>query len=454
MKTTAALSGVILTAAAFPSVFKRAYVSTLGSELPDDFAMQVMHPPAGFLDDNDKARKRSGPSKRAAVDNSCGDQQQFVQSAVALCARRAQKAAAAAQDPSTSQLMLEFFKNDDEQTRSRVASVLQGVAADCGSPNGGERTNIGCGQNGGRFYGVTHFGGGLPNPEMQLFPEFFNLAQQPVSCGHLDAGSMIVHEMTHADAHTDDFGSSYGLQVIASLSPQQNINHADTYAYFAQAVDIGCGVEDLRRGGAPSGTPAQDSPDGNSPNGNSPNGNSPNGNSPNRNSPNRNSPNGETNDGETETPTGNSPIGNSPTGNSPTGDSPFGNSPPGNSPFDNPRNGNRQNGNRQNGNLQNGNLQNGNLQNGNLQNGNFPTGNSPFDNSRNGNLQSGNSPFANSPNGNLQTSGIESSPPQDPAAQANQEQQPSPEQNNQEAPSSALPNWVNDIVSYVVQKTK
>ncbi|PHH72737.1 hypothetical protein CDD82_5831 [Ophiocordyceps australis] len=437
MKTIAALGTVILTAAAAPSVFKRAYVSTLGSELPDDFVVQNLHPPASYFEGNDTALEQASPSKRATVDRSCnGQRQQMINSALSGCASRAQKAAAAAKDPSN-KLVLEFFKNDDQQTRQRVASVLEGVAADCGG--GGKSTSIGCeqGESDQGFYGFTRFGQGRPT--MQLFPLFFSLGQQGGSCGHLDSTGMILHEMTHADAETDDFSSSYGLQAIAALAPQQNIQHADTYAFFSQAVDIGCSGSDLRRGGPPSGAPAQGSPNrnrsGNSPDDEtdgqtgSPTGNSPNGNSPN----------------------GNSPVGNSPTGNSPTGDSPFGNSPNGDSPFgDSPF-----------GNPGNGNPQNGNSPFRNSPNGNSPNGDSPFDNSGNsgnGNSPFGNSPFENSPFGN---SPFDNSGNQNPQG-GNSPFSASPfdaseiqsEQNSQDNSPSSLPNWVNEIVSYVTRSTE
>lgn len=47
--------------------------------------------------------------------------------------------------------------------------------------------------------------------------------------------------MTHLSeiAGTSDYGG-YGYDFVQSLSPAQNLNHADTYTLFAQSIYAGC----------------------------------------------------------------------------------------------------------------------------------------------------------------------------------------------------------------------
>ncbi|KAF4948064.1 hypothetical protein FSARC_13836, partial [Fusarium sarcochroum] len=61
------------------------------------------------------------------------------------------------------------------------------------------------------------------------------------SCHGQDQGNTNLHEMTHLNQikGTSDYGG-YGYDFIQSLSADQNINHADTYALFANAISLGC----------------------------------------------------------------------------------------------------------------------------------------------------------------------------------------------------------------------
>ncbi|PTB77587.1 hypothetical protein M440DRAFT_1330302, partial [Trichoderma longibrachiatum ATCC 18648] len=50
-----------------------------------------------------------------------------------------------------------------------------------------------------------------------------------------------IHEITHLTQvkGTQDYGG-YGYNFVQSLSAAQNLNHADTYALYANAIYAGC----------------------------------------------------------------------------------------------------------------------------------------------------------------------------------------------------------------------
>lgn len=53
-------------------------------------------------------------------------------------------------------------------------------------------------------------------------------------CHADDQPSVTIHEMTHLRQikGTEDYGA-YGYEAVRRLNAAQNLNHADTYAYFA-----------------------------------------------------------------------------------------------------------------------------------------------------------------------------------------------------------------------------
>jgi deuterolysin len=70
---------------------------------------------------------------------------------------------------------------------------------------------------------------------------FQQLPATTTSCHGQDQAQTNVHEMTHLSQikGTSDYGG-YGYNFLQSLSADQNINHADTYALFANAIELGC----------------------------------------------------------------------------------------------------------------------------------------------------------------------------------------------------------------------
>ncbi|KND86969.1 Neutral protease 2 [Tolypocladium ophioglossoides CBS 100239] len=60
-------------------------------------------------------------------------------------------------------------------------------------------------------------------------------------CHAQDQAGTNIHEATHLSQikGTEDYGG-YGYNFVRSLSGAQNLNHADTYALFANAIQLGC----------------------------------------------------------------------------------------------------------------------------------------------------------------------------------------------------------------------
>ncbi|KAF5670494.1 hypothetical protein FHETE_4401 [Fusarium heterosporum] len=179
--------------------------------------------------------------KRTNVQSDCsGDKLVATQAALGICAQQALIAQqAAANGPA--EKMEEYFKASDAATRSTVANVFSKIAAECGTTNAGDSRYYcsdvynSC-QNGVLAYTLP---GGSYMAYCQLY--FDRLPGSTSSCHGQSQGNTNVHEMTHLNQikGTSDYGG-YGYNFLRSLTAEQNINHADTYALFANAVSLGC----------------------------------------------------------------------------------------------------------------------------------------------------------------------------------------------------------------------
>ncbi|KAF4435381.1 hypothetical protein F53441_13534 [Fusarium austroafricanum] len=179
-------------------------------------------------------------NKRAQVQSDCsGNKLQATQQALSNCARQASAAQEAASN-GAAEKMEEYFKASDAQTRSTVSDVFSKIAAECGSTNQGTRyycTDVyGACKNGVLAYTV-------PTGNYMAYCDLYfeRLPATTQQCHAQDQGNTNLHEMTHLTQikGTSDFGG-YGYNFIKSLSAEQNINHADTYALFANAISLGC----------------------------------------------------------------------------------------------------------------------------------------------------------------------------------------------------------------------
>ncbi|KAF4994997.1 hypothetical protein FDECE_12931 [Fusarium decemcellulare] len=179
--------------------------------------------------------------KRTQVQSDCsGDRLAVTQAALSRCAEMASKAQQAAASGSDDK-MTEYFKSSSSDVRSTVSDVFSRIAAECGSTDAGDSryycTDVyGACQNGVLAYTVP---GGSYMAYCDLY--FEQLPASTTACHGQDQAGTNLHEMTHLSQikGTSDFGG-YGYDFVQSLTAEQNLNHADTYALFANAIDLGC----------------------------------------------------------------------------------------------------------------------------------------------------------------------------------------------------------------------
>lgn len=186
--------------------------------------------------------------KRASVKGDCDKNKDAIETALKTCVQYA-KAAAEEAKKKDSQLFEFFFKKENDGQRTKIAERYEQIAAECGATQGG-KISVTC-QDGtlqscGTSTAIAEMKeGNRLGTRVQLCKPFFNSLQG--GCGRLDRPATIVHELSHALIGTQDFGSSYGLKVIQGLKAADNLEHADTYGYFAQAASLKCTTDELEK---------------------------------------------------------------------------------------------------------------------------------------------------------------------------------------------------------------
>lgn len=179
--------------------------------------------------------------KRTRVQSDCtGRKLQITQQALRNCASLASAAQRAAASGPASKVT-EYFKNAASSTRNTVANVFSRVASECGSTNSGVS----------RYYCSDVYGAcngqvlayTLPSASYMAYCDLYfdRLPALTRSCHAQDQATTNIHECTHLRQikGTDDYGG-YGYNFVRSLSAAQNLNHADTYSLFANAIYVGC----------------------------------------------------------------------------------------------------------------------------------------------------------------------------------------------------------------------
>ncbi|RYO91637.1 hypothetical protein DL766_003184 [Monosporascus sp. MC13-8B] len=142
----------------------------------------------------------------AAPSADCDSAQRSVlEDALGWCRAYAEGGAAAASSGDAGKLE-EYFKSSSAKTRGTVADVFNRVASGCGSSAGGASR--------------THCADICPGATATV-----------ASSRTLSPGSRV--------KGTEDYGC-YGYECARGLSPEQNINHADAYALFTNAIAVGC----------------------------------------------------------------------------------------------------------------------------------------------------------------------------------------------------------------------
>lgn len=180
-------------------------------------------------------------ARRSVIDSSCtGSKLTATRNAMSSCRSLANAAATAASSGSASK-MVEYFKSSSSSVRSTVAGVFQRVASECGSTTSGNA----------RYYcsdvysacrsGVLAYT--VPSEDVMVNCNLYFTALTPLSrtCHAQDQATTTLHEMTHLSQvkGTDDYGV-YGYAAVQRLTAAQNLNHADTYTLFANAIYVGC----------------------------------------------------------------------------------------------------------------------------------------------------------------------------------------------------------------------
>ncbi|KAJ5900432.1 uncharacterized protein N7473_004502 [Penicillium subrubescens] len=150
-------------------------------------------------------------------------------------------AAKAAQSGSASKFS-EYFHTTDSSTRQLVAARLQAVAREAQSTTSG----------GTKYYCTDVLGYCETNVLAYTLPSqnviancdiyYSELPALASSCHSQDQATTSLHEFTHAPAvyspGTDDLG--YGYSAATALSTSDAIMNADTYALYANAINLGC----------------------------------------------------------------------------------------------------------------------------------------------------------------------------------------------------------------------
>ncbi|KAH7311629.1 metallo-endopeptidase [Stachybotrys elegans] len=178
--------------------------------------------------------------KRVIVQDCTGTRGTVTTTALSNCASLARAASTAASSGSAAKIE-EYFKSSSSSTRSTVSTVFSRVASECGSRTSGMS----------RYYCSDPYGACSSNVLAYTVPSasitaycnlyFNNLPALTRTCHAQDQAGTNVHEMTHLTQirGTSDY-SGYGYNYVRSLTAAQNLNHADTYALFANAIYAGC----------------------------------------------------------------------------------------------------------------------------------------------------------------------------------------------------------------------
>ncbi|KAB8231315.1 hypothetical protein ETB97_001501 [Aspergillus alliaceus] len=179
--------------------------------------------------------------RRTRVASCSGSRLSALQTALRNTVSLARAAATAAQSGSSSRFQ-EYFKTTSSSTRSTVAARLNAVASEASSTSSGSTT----------YYCSDAYGYCSSNVLAYTLPAYNIIANCDIyytylpaltgSCHAQDQATTTLHEFTHAPGvyspGTDDLG--YGYSAATALSARDALNNADTYALFANAVNLNC----------------------------------------------------------------------------------------------------------------------------------------------------------------------------------------------------------------------
>lgn len=176
--------------------------------------------------------------RRTKVSSCSGSRGTALNQALKNVASLANKAAQEATSGSASKFQ-EYFKTTSSSSRQTVAARLQAVAREASSTSSGATT----------YYCDDPYGYCDPNVLAYTLPAYNIVANCPIyysalpalasSCHAQDQATTSLHEFTHAPGvyspGTEDYG--YGYSAATSLSANQALNNADTYALYANGMN-------------------------------------------------------------------------------------------------------------------------------------------------------------------------------------------------------------------------
>jgi deuterolysin len=171
--------------------------------------------------------------KRTVVQSDCtGTKKSTVSTSISNCASWATKAQAAA---TNGDKLTEYFKSSTSSAKSTVSGVFQKMATECGSTTSGVSKTYCSDVYQSCSSGVLAYT--LPSGSYMAYCNLYFTALSAVTqtCHEQDQAGTTVHETTHLTQikGTQDYGV-YGYAAVRALSAAQNLNHADTYALYAQ----------------------------------------------------------------------------------------------------------------------------------------------------------------------------------------------------------------------------
>ncbi|KAF2746263.1 neutral protease 2-like protein [Sporormia fimetaria CBS 119925] len=177
--------------------------------------------------------------KRTVIGSSCtGSRLSSIRTALSNCQRLASNAASAASSGTKLDI---YFKSTSSSVRNTVSARLRAVANDCGGSGRATTTNCndpygGCSSN---VLAYT-----VPSQNFITYCNlFFNgLPALTSTCHGQDQANTVLHEECHAPGvyspGTDDLG--YGYNAATRLSTNQALNNADSFALYANAIQVNC----------------------------------------------------------------------------------------------------------------------------------------------------------------------------------------------------------------------
>jgi deuterolysin len=154
----------------------------------------------------------------------------------ALCSDRAYSAwQASLHDAGNHTRIMEFFKDDTQEIRQKLTDGFLAIGRECMNMNQG-RTKMYCNDQGDCPPGVlatTVWSG--KDLSIKYCPMWFDSYYQidHPGCHEGDKTKTLLHELAHALVSVGDV--KYGYDNFVLLNSTDNLNNADTYAFFAKS---------------------------------------------------------------------------------------------------------------------------------------------------------------------------------------------------------------------------